>query len=165
MRTVCGGVEREGGEDRGVGRGEKGGGKGGVQMFESFSSSFIFCLHDALFLLPSTPIHTVIPVWKRAVRGIRELCDTCATTLFNFHWVCRHCGFCVCPTCFQQACDMEDGKGEPEGERETGEGVKGGRSKGGMEGEGGRERGEGEEEMEEEMGEDGEVRREEHRKL
>ena len=64
----------------------------------------------SFFFSPPSPTHIVIPVWKRAVKGIRELCDTCATTLFNFHWVCHDCGFCVCPSCFQQACDMEDGE-------------------------------------------------------
>ncbi|XP_043914006.1 lysine-specific demethylase 3B-like [Protopterus annectens] len=39
--------------------------------------------------------------WKRAVRGVRELCDVCETTLFNIHWVCRKCGFCVCLDCFR----------------------------------------------------------------
>ena len=56
------------------------------------------------------PTHTVIPVWKQSVKGVRELCDTCETTLFNFHWVCRNCGFCVCPICHQHACDSNDGK-------------------------------------------------------
>ncbi|XP_045082848.1 lysine-specific demethylase 3B-like isoform X2 [Coregonus clupeaformis] len=40
--------------------------------------------------------------WKRAVRGIREMCDVCETTLFNIHWVCRKCGFGVCLDCYRQ---------------------------------------------------------------
>ena len=51
----------------------------------------------------------VLPVWKCAVRGVRELCDTCDTTIFNLHWVCRHCGFTICPSCFQLACSSHDG--------------------------------------------------------
>ncbi|XP_072112755.1 lysine-specific demethylase 3A-like isoform X2 [Mobula birostris] len=39
--------------------------------------------------------------WKRAVRGIREMCDACETTLFNFHWVCPKCGFGVCLDCYK----------------------------------------------------------------
>lgn len=39
--------------------------------------------------------------WKRAVRGVREMCDVCETTLFNIHWVCRKCGFCVCLDCYR----------------------------------------------------------------
>uniref|UniRef100_A0A665VU75 Lysine-specific demethylase n=1 Tax=Echeneis naucrates TaxID=173247 RepID=A0A665VU75_ECHNA len=40
-------------------------------------------------------------VWKRAVRGVREMCDVCETTLFNIHWVCRKCGFGVCLDCYR----------------------------------------------------------------
>uniref|UniRef100_UPI00359026F9 probable JmjC domain-containing histone demethylation protein 2C isoform X2 n=1 Tax=Myxine glutinosa TaxID=7769 RepID=UPI00359026F9 len=38
--------------------------------------------------------------WKRAVRGVREMCDACEATLFNIHWVCPKCGFVVCPCCY-----------------------------------------------------------------
>eukprot|EP00794_Sanderia_malayensis_P005514 gene5514-6199_t len=39
--------------------------------------------------------------WKRPVPGIREMCDACATTIFNIHWVCEKCGFGVCLDCFR----------------------------------------------------------------
>jgi len=39
--------------------------------------------------------------WKRAVKGLRELCDVCSTTLFNCHFVCERCGFVVCIDCHQ----------------------------------------------------------------
>lgn len=39
--------------------------------------------------------------WKRAVRGVREMCDACETTLFNVHWVCQKCGFVVCLDCYK----------------------------------------------------------------
>ncbi|XP_064602584.1 probable JmjC domain-containing histone demethylation protein 2C isoform X2 [Liolophura sinensis] len=39
--------------------------------------------------------------WKRAVTGVREMCDACDTTLFNIHWVCQKCGFVVCLDCFK----------------------------------------------------------------
>ncbi|KAH8293007.1 hypothetical protein KR054_004872 [Drosophila jambulina] len=45
--------------------------------------------------------------WKKAVQGIREICDVCDTTLFNYHWTCRKCGFGVCLDCFK---DRKDGK-------------------------------------------------------
>ena len=40
--------------------------------------------------------------WKRAVQGVREMCDVCETTLFNMHWVCHKCGFVVCIDCYRQ---------------------------------------------------------------
>ncbi|XP_077493923.1 lysine-specific demethylase 3A-like isoform X2 [Amblyomma americanum] len=39
--------------------------------------------------------------WKRAVQGVREMCDVCETTLFNIHWVCHKCGFVVCIDCYK----------------------------------------------------------------
>uniref|UniRef100_A0A8C8FFU2 Lysine-specific demethylase n=1 Tax=Oncorhynchus tshawytscha TaxID=74940 RepID=A0A8C8FFU2_ONCTS len=46
--------------------------------------------------------------WKRAVRGVREMCDVCETTLFNIHWVCRKCGFGVCLDCYRQRRNQVD---------------------------------------------------------
>ena len=54
-------------------------------------------------------VNAVLPMWKRAVRGVRELCDTCETTIFNLHWVCQHCGFCICPACYKQAHSSHNG--------------------------------------------------------
>ena len=39
--------------------------------------------------------------WKRAVQGVREMCDVCDTTLFNMHWVCYKCGFVACIDCYR----------------------------------------------------------------
>ncbi|XP_052009503.1 probable JmjC domain-containing histone demethylation protein 2C [Xyrauchen texanus] len=39
-------------------------------------------------------------MWKRAVRGVREMCDSCEATLFNMHWACHKCGFVVCMDCY-----------------------------------------------------------------
>lgn len=39
--------------------------------------------------------------WKRAVTGVREMCDVCDTTLFNIHWVCHKCGFVACLDCYK----------------------------------------------------------------
>eukprot|EP00057_Strongylocentrotus_purpuratus_P019513 XP_011673987.1 PREDICTED: probable JmjC domain-containing histone demethylation protein 2C isoform X1 [Strongylocentrotus purpuratus] len=45
--------------------------------------------------------------WKRAVIGVREMCDTCDTTLFNIHWTCSKCGFVVCLDCYHSKSDEE----------------------------------------------------------
>ncbi|XP_030757045.1 probable JmjC domain-containing histone demethylation protein 2C isoform X2 [Sitophilus oryzae] len=39
--------------------------------------------------------------WKRVVQGVREMCDVCETTLFNYHWTCNKCGFVVCLDCYK----------------------------------------------------------------
>lgn len=39
--------------------------------------------------------------WKRVVQGVREMCDVCETTLFNFHWACGKCGYVVCIDCYK----------------------------------------------------------------
>ncbi|KAK3095194.1 hypothetical protein FSP39_011276 [Pinctada imbricata] len=53
--------------------------------------------------------------WKRAVTGVREMCDVCDTTLFNMHWVCHKCGFVVCLDCYKvriKAVRQENGEEE-----------------------------------------------------
>jgi len=40
-------------------------------------------------------------LWKKCVKGVREMCDVCRTTIFNHHWCCRKCGFVVCVDCFK----------------------------------------------------------------
>ena len=40
-------------------------------------------------------------VWKPAVKGVREMCDVCKTTLFNHHWICGRCGLFVCLDCYR----------------------------------------------------------------
>lgn len=42
-----------------------------------------------------------VVAWKRVVQGVREMCDVCETTLFNFHWACGKCGFVVCIDCYK----------------------------------------------------------------
>uniref|UniRef100_A0AAZ3SPJ9 JmjC domain-containing histone demethylation protein 2C n=1 Tax=Oncorhynchus tshawytscha TaxID=74940 RepID=A0AAZ3SPJ9_ONCTS len=49
--------------------------------------------------------------WKRAVRGVREMCDACEATLFNIHWVCHKCGFVVCLDCYK-AKERKTSKGQ-----------------------------------------------------
>ncbi|KAJ8684049.1 hypothetical protein QAD02_019841 [Eretmocerus hayati] len=40
-------------------------------------------------------------IWKRVVKEVREMCDLCDTTLFNYHWTCGKCGFVVCIDCYE----------------------------------------------------------------
>ncbi|XP_076470563.1 lysine-specific demethylase 3A-like isoform X2 [Babylonia areolata] len=58
-------------------------------------------------------------VWKRAVTGVREMCDVCETTIFNMHWVCSKCGYVVCLDCYKAKTKVseEDGKQVGEGSR------------------------------------------------
>jgi len=48
--------------------------------------------------------------WKKAVVGVREMCDVCETTIFNFHWVCHRCGFVVCIDCNRRREAVPDDK-------------------------------------------------------
>lgn len=41
-------------------------------------------------------------VWKRAVIQVREICDVCATSLFNLQWTCKLCGTSVCIDCYKE---------------------------------------------------------------
>ena len=45
-------------------------------------------------------------VWKPAVKGVREMCDVCKTTIFDHHWICSRCGVFVCPDCYQVSKDF-----------------------------------------------------------
>lgn len=40
--------------------------------------------------------------WKRSVQQVREICDVCDTSVFNFHWTCTRCGTCVCSDCHRE---------------------------------------------------------------
>lgn len=47
-----------------------------------------------------------VVAWKRSVQGVRELCDVCETSLFNYHWTCVCCGFSVCLDCYKDRKDV-----------------------------------------------------------
>lgn len=88
-----------------------------------FISKFIFCKHaikrscfvyflsfawfnalriDCFFTLTaSSGLVDGTVAWKRVVQGVREMCDVCETTLFNYHWACGKCGFVVCIDCYK----------------------------------------------------------------
>ncbi|KAL8585820.1 hypothetical protein ACOMHN_065170 [Nucella lapillus] len=53
-------------------------------------------------------------VWKRAVTGVREMCDVCETTIFNMHWVCSKCGYVVCVDCYKAKVRISDGDSKDE---------------------------------------------------
>lgn len=53
---------------------------------------------------------TSVISWKPLLKGVREMCDVCDTTLFNFHWACGKCGFVVCLGCFKARQDDDDEK-------------------------------------------------------
>ncbi|CAF3441956.1 unnamed protein product [Rotaria socialis] len=38
-------------------------------------------------------------VWKQYMAGWREVCDECSTTLFNYHYMCKECGYMLCIEC------------------------------------------------------------------
>ena len=44
--------------------------------------------------------------WKKPVKGIRELCDVCETTIFNTHYVCPKCGLAVCIDCYNRRASL-----------------------------------------------------------
>jgi ribosomal protein S27AE len=65
--------------------------------------------------------------WKRVVQGVREMCDVCETTLFNFHWACGKCGYVVCIDCYKtrkaaKSPSNGSGSGNKDDEKEVGRG-------------------------------------------
>ena len=74
--------------------------------------SLPFSLYLSLSLPLSLPLSSTAKIaWKRAVRGVREMCDACEATLFNIHWVCNKCGFVVCLDCYK-AKERKSSKGQ-----------------------------------------------------
>jgi len=57
---------------------------------------FVILLLLLLFLIIS--VREVM--WKRAVHEVREMCDSCETTIFNVHWACARCGYVTCLDCY-----------------------------------------------------------------
>ncbi|XP_019850041.1 PREDICTED: uncharacterized protein LOC100639981 [Amphimedon queenslandica] len=78
----------------------------GLYVLSRIVKNFIAIIAEEARTISDTD---TFPIWKCAVKGVRELCDTCDTTIFNLHWVCQHCGFSICPACFQVACISHNG--------------------------------------------------------
>lgn len=71
---------------------------------DKYTQSLIPCQFDFFTLhccLLSLFLSLAQIMWKRAVRGVREMCDACEATLFNMHWACHKCGFVVCMDCYK----------------------------------------------------------------
>ena len=49
-------------------------------------------------------------VWKPAVEKVREVCDVCKTSIFNYHWTCGRCGLFICLDCYQVSQFLKAGK-------------------------------------------------------
>lgn len=41
-------------------------------------------------------------IWKPVVEGFRESCDECTTSLFNYHFICKMCGYSICFSCCEE---------------------------------------------------------------
>lgn len=70
-------------------------------------SFFLFACFNALridydyLLTANSGVVDGTVAWKRVIQGVREMCDVCETTLFNYHWACGKCGFVVCIDCYK----------------------------------------------------------------
>lgn len=68
----------------------------------NFSPLVFFFLYEKYYRVNQLlSISDKTVAWKRVVQGVREMCDVCETTLFNFHWACSKCGFVVCIDCYK----------------------------------------------------------------
>lgn len=38
-------------------------------------------------------------IWKPFAVHMREICDNCDITIFNYHWFCKNCGYSLCIDC------------------------------------------------------------------
>ena len=64
-------------------------------------STHLFLQEQKCLSLNREQAENKLVVWKRAVKGVREMCDVCQTTLFNYHWTCGQCGVFVCLDCYK----------------------------------------------------------------
>ncbi|CAF5053595.1 unnamed protein product, partial [Rotaria magnacalcarata] len=49
-------------------------------------------------------------VWKQYMAGWREVCDECSTTLFNYHYMCKECGYMLCIECSNELSQINSEK-------------------------------------------------------
>jgi len=64
------------------------------QLISNESKIKIYLLYIIFFLSIIEEI-----IWKRSIAGWREVCDECSTTLFNYHYMCKICGYMICIEC------------------------------------------------------------------
>ncbi|XP_063708531.1 lysine-specific demethylase 3A isoform X2 [Culicoides brevitarsis] len=79
-------------------------------LLAQVADQFCDLLHQEKEALKENMSDDKTVAWKRVVQGVREMCDVCETTLFNFHWVCEKCGFVVCIDCYKSR--KHDGEDE-----------------------------------------------------
>ncbi|KAE9522545.1 hypothetical protein AGLY_017066 [Aphis glycines] len=61
---------------------------------------FCYLVKEKNKALTLSPYFQSKPItWKKAVNSVREVCDVCFTTIFNYHWTSTKCGFRVCIDC------------------------------------------------------------------
>ncbi|XP_050529543.1 uncharacterized protein LOC126899059 isoform X2 [Daktulosphaira vitifoliae] len=70
------------------------------KVLEEAGRQFCYLVKEENEALTLTPFAQDKPIaWKKAANGVREMCDVCLTTIFNYHWACAKCGFGVCIDC------------------------------------------------------------------
>ncbi|VVC42709.1 JmjC domain [Cinara cedri] len=73
-----------------------------IKILENIGGQLCKVIQDekeALKLNWSETQNNKMPIWKKLLKGVREMCDPCKTTIFNYHWSCLTCGFVVCIDC------------------------------------------------------------------
>ncbi|XP_015112860.1 probable JmjC domain-containing histone demethylation protein 2C isoform X3 [Diachasma alloeum] len=71
------------------------------RLLRQVGDQFCDLLHQEKNALQEHMAEDGTVAWKRVIQGVRELCDVCETTLFNYHWTCGRCGFVVCIDCYK----------------------------------------------------------------
>lgn len=71
------------------------------RLLRQVGDQFCDLLHQEKDALQEHMAEDGTVAWKRVIQGVREMCDVCETTLFNYHWACGKCGFVVCIDCYK----------------------------------------------------------------
>ncbi|XP_036140897.1 lysine-specific demethylase 3A isoform X2 [Monomorium pharaonis] len=71
------------------------------RLLRQVGDQFCDLLHQEKNALQEHMAEDGTVAWKRVIQGVREMCDVCETTLFNYHWACGKCGFVVCIDCYK----------------------------------------------------------------
>ncbi|XP_031620510.1 lysine-specific demethylase 3A isoform X2 [Contarinia nasturtii] len=70
-------------------------------LLAKVADQFCDLYHQEKMAMPENMSNSNVIAWKRVVQGVREMCDVCETSLFNYHWACSKCGFVVCIDCYK----------------------------------------------------------------